>query len=208
MLLLTESAVHTRKYLFWRHAVRTERSEVRAAWRHNKYFPYGPNSRLIRALLYTTTKSQGFPLLLWTEVQPVHTPVRTQAYGPALSQSNFSIPSVFCLVYNNMLLLTESAVHTRKYLLWRHAVRTERSEVLSAWRHNKYFPYGPNSRSVRALLYSHTSKTTEVSVFLCYYGLKFSQSIRQSARRRMDRLSVNQILAFYPYFVWYTIMVK
>ena len=81
---------------------RTERSE---AWRHNKYFPYGPNSRLIRALLYThtgkTTKSQCFLLLLWTEVQPVHTPVRTQAYGPRLSQSNFSILSVFCLVYNN-----------------------------------------------------------------------------------------------------------
>ena len=105
MLLLTESAVHTRKYLLWRHAVRTERSEVRAAWRHNKYFPYGPNSRFIRALLYThtskTTKSQCFPLLLRTEVQPVHTPVRTQAYGPALSQSNFSILSVVCLVYNN-----------------------------------------------------------------------------------------------------------
>ena len=30
-------------------------------------------------------------------------------------------------------------------------------------------------------------------------------SIRQSVRRRMDRLSANQILAFYPYFVWYTI---
>ena len=105
MLLLTESVVHTRKYLLWRHAVRTERSEVRAAWRHNKYFPYGPNSRLVRALLYThtskTTKSQCFPLLLWTEVQPVHTPVRTQAYRLALSQSNFSILSVFCLVYNN-----------------------------------------------------------------------------------------------------------
>ena len=39
--------------------------------------------------------------VFWTEVQPVHTPVRTQAYGPALSQSNVSILSVFCLVYNN-----------------------------------------------------------------------------------------------------------
>ena len=95
MLLLTESAVNTRKYLLWLHAVRTERSEVCAAWHYNKYFPYGPNSRLIRALLYTyttkTTESQCFPLLLWTEVQLVHTPVRTQAYGPALSQSDFSI---------------------------------------------------------------------------------------------------------------------
>ena len=64
----------------------------------------GPNSRLIRALLYThtskTTKSQCFPLLLWTEIQPVHTPVRTHACGPALRQSNFSILFVFCLVYN------------------------------------------------------------------------------------------------------------
>ena len=104
MLLLPESGVHTRKYLLWRHVVRTQRSEVRAAWRHSKYFPYGANSRLIGALLYThtskTTKRQCFPLLLWIEVQPVHTPVLTQAYGPALSQSNFSILSVFCLVYD------------------------------------------------------------------------------------------------------------
>ena len=62
---------------------------------------------------------------------------------------------------HTMLLLTESAVHTRKYLLWRHAVRTERSEVRAAWRHNKYFLYGPNSRLIRALLYTHTSKTTK-----------------------------------------------
>ena len=104
MLLLTESAVHTQKYLLWRHAVRTERSEVRAAWRHNKYFQYGPNSRLIRALSYThTSKTTKVSLLLWTEVQPVHTPVRTQGYGPDLRQSNFSILSVFCLVYNNDL---------------------------------------------------------------------------------------------------------
>ena len=68
-------------------------------------FPYGPNSRLMRALLYThtskTTKSQCFRLLFFTVVQPVHTPVRTQANGPDLSQSNISILSVFCLVYNN-----------------------------------------------------------------------------------------------------------
>ena len=72
-------------------------------------FPYGPNSRLIRALLYThtskTTKNRYFPLLLWTEVQPVHTPVRTQAYGLALSQSNFSILPVFCLVYNKYIYI-------------------------------------------------------------------------------------------------------
>ena len=92
MLLLTASAVHTRKYL-----LRSMRHDVTI-----NIFAYGSNSRLIRALLYSkTTKSQCFLLLLWTEVQPVHTPVRTQAYGLALSQSNFSILSVFCLVYNN-----------------------------------------------------------------------------------------------------------
>ena len=48
-------------------------------------------------------------------------------------------------------------------------------------------------------------KPQKVSVSLCYYGLKFSRSIRQSVRRGMDRLSANQILAFYPYFVRYTI---
>ena len=127
---------------------------------------------------------------------PVHTSVRTPMYGLPLSQSDQRIRSVFQSVYNNMLLLTESAVHTWKYLLWRHAVRTERSEVRAAWGHNQYFPYGPNSRLIRALLYTHTSKTTKVSVFLCYYGLKFSRSRRQSVRRRMDRLSANQISAF------------
>ena len=61
---------------------------------------------LIRALLYThtskTTESQFFPLLLWTEIQLIHTPVCMEVYGPALSQSNFSILSVFCLVYNKL----------------------------------------------------------------------------------------------------------
>ena len=85
----------------------TEGASIRENICHNKYFPYGPNSRLIRALLYThtskTTKSQCFLLLLWTKVQPIHTPVRTRAYGPALSQSNFSILSAFCLVYNKAI---------------------------------------------------------------------------------------------------------
>ena len=47
------------------------------------------------------SKKSVFSFLFMTEVQPVHTPVRTQAYGPALCQSNISILSVFCLVYNN-----------------------------------------------------------------------------------------------------------
>ena len=99
-ILLTESAVHTRKYLLWRHAVRTERSD----------------SRSMRALLYThtskTIKSQCFPFLLLSEIQQVNTPVRTQAYGPALNQSNFSILSEFCLVYNK-----------RKYRMLKWALR-------------------------------------------------------------------------------------
>ena len=60
-------------------------------------------------------QNQCFPLLLWTEAQPVHTPVLTQAYGPALSQSNFSILSVFCLVYNNIFLLTGLRIYTGEY---------------------------------------------------------------------------------------------
>ena len=61
-------------------------------------------------LTESAVHSQCFPLSLWTEVQPVHTPVRSQAYGPALSQSNFSILSVFCLVYNNAKYVKDTAV--------------------------------------------------------------------------------------------------
>ena len=61
----------------------------------NKSFTVYPHKK--------NSKKVVFPLFLWTEVQPVHTPVRTQAYGPALNQSNVSILSVFCLVYNNVL---------------------------------------------------------------------------------------------------------
>ena len=71
-----------------------------------------------------------------------------------------------------------------KYLLWRHTART----------------------SQKLYCIPTQVKLQKASIFLCYYGLKVSRSIRQSVRRRMDRLSANQILAFYPYFVWYTIM--
>ena len=95
--------------------------------------PYGPNE--VRSVRHDVTtnifrmdQTQGqqelyciptqvklqkvsvFPLLLWTDVQPVHTPVRTQAYGLALSQSNFSILPVFCLVYNKSILLYDSHI--------------------------------------------------------------------------------------------------
>ena len=61
------------------------------------------NKRFIVFPHKKNSKKVVFPLFLWTEVEPVHTPVRTQAYGPALSQSNVSILSVFCLVYNKGL---------------------------------------------------------------------------------------------------------
>ena len=56
MLLLTEFEVDTRKYLFW-HSRRMDRygsNSVRSMDLkcQNKYFPYGPKSRLIRAFLY------------------------------------------------------------------------------------------------------------------------------------------------------------
>ena len=49
------------------------------------------------------SKKSVFSIVFMIEVQPVHTPVRTQAYEPALSQSNISILSVFCSVYNKLL---------------------------------------------------------------------------------------------------------
>ena len=55
------------------------------------------------------------------------------------------------------------------------------------------------------IVYPH-KKNSKKLVFLLFYGLKFSLSIRHSVRRRMDRLSANQMAAFYPYFVWYTII--
>ena len=104
----------------------------------NKYFPYGTNSMLIRALFYThtskTTKSQCFPLLLWTEVQPVHTPVRTQAYGLALSQSNFSILSVFCLVYNNDSYDYHS--HSKRLCLYSDRIRQRTYRVQRSTRNS------------------------------------------------------------------------
>ena len=53
MLLLTEREIHTRKYLL--------RLECQ-----NKYFPFGPKSRLIKALLYTYTK------IVYNEIKTVH----------------------------------------------------------------------------------------------------------------------------------------
>ena len=65
-------------------------------------------------------------------------------------------------------------------------------------------PYEPNE--VKLYCIPTQVKLQKVSVFLCYYGLKFSRYTRQFVRRRMDWLSANQVLAFYPYFVWYTII--
>ena len=51
----------------------------------------------------------------WTSLRSVHTPWMSEQIFPRMDLE---------------LLLTEGAVHTRKYLLWCHAVRTERSEVI------------------------------------------------------------------------------
>ena len=62
---------------------------------------------------------------------------------------------------NVMLLLTESAVHTRNICCdvmpyGPNEVRSVRHDVTT----NIFRIYGPNSRLIRALLYTHTSKTT------------------------------------------------
>ena len=64
--------------------------------------------------------------------------------------------------FRTMLLLTEFEVHTRKGNICSdiQGVWTERSEVLRLECQNKYFPYGPKSRLIRALLYTYTNKKT------------------------------------------------
>ena len=66
----------------------------------NKYFPYGPKSRLIRALLYTYPCRSVGALFTVLVRCPVHTPVRTPMYGLPLSQSDKRIRSVFQSVNN------------------------------------------------------------------------------------------------------------
>ena len=89
------------------------------------------------------------------------------------------------------------------------------SKIMLLLTESSFGPYGMTSQQIFSVwtklkvlseLYCIPTqvKLQKVSVFLCYYGLKFSRSIRQSVRRRMDWLSANQILAFCPYFVWYT----
>ena len=77
----------------------------------NKYFAYGPKSRLIRALLYAYTNKIVYDEILLRALFivsvrfPVHTPVRTPIYGLSLSQSDQRISSVFQTVYNKYFLL-------------------------------------------------------------------------------------------------------
>ena len=76
----------------------------------NKYFPYGPKSRLIRALLHTYTQIKQYKINLYSAGAlftvlvrcPVHTPVRTPMYGLLLSQSDQRICSVLQSVYNKL----------------------------------------------------------------------------------------------------------
>ena len=74
----------------------------------NKYFSYGPKSRLIRALLYTYPNKQ-FKMKLYCVRAlfivlvrcPVHTPFSTPMYGLHLSQSDQGIGPLFQSVYSN-----------------------------------------------------------------------------------------------------------
>ena len=79
----------------------------------NKYLPYGPKSRLIRALLYAYTNKTVYDeisvraLFIVFVCCPVHTPVRTPMHGLPLSQLDQRIRSIFQSVYNNTELLTD-----------------------------------------------------------------------------------------------------
>ena len=86
----------------------------------NKYFPYGPKSRLVRALLYAYTNKIVYDesLLSWSMFIvlvrcPVHKPVRTdyllsvRLCTDYLSTNQIKyILSVFQSVYNNIIFLT------------------------------------------------------------------------------------------------------
>ena len=72
---------------------------------------------------------------------------------------------------------------------------------------NKYFPYGPKSRLIRALLYTYPNKTVQDEILLSLgvvYCQCVTRSIRRSVRLCTDCLSANQIKEFVPYFNQYT----
>ena len=73
---------------------------------------------------------------------------------------------------------------------------------------NKYFPYGPKSRLIRALLYTYPNKTVYDETLLSESAVSLlvrCRSIRQSVRLCTDCLSANQIKEFVAYFNQYTI---
>ena len=58
-----------------------------------------------------------------------------------------------------MLLLPDLEVHSRKYLLTFKAYGPNEVTSMRLECQNEYFPYGPKSRLIRALFYTHTNKT-------------------------------------------------
>ena len=88
----------------------------------NKYFPYGPKSRLIRSFLYTYPNNINSTSrkLYWVEVLftvlvccRVHMLVCTPMYGLSLSQSDQRICSIFQSVYN--LLISQGSTSNMKF---------------------------------------------------------------------------------------------
>ena len=70
------------------------------------------------------------------------------------SDFNFPFYRNMHIIEDNMLLLTELKVHTKKYFSMRLECQ------------NKYFPYGPKSRLIRALLYTYTNKIVYDEILL------------------------------------------
>ena len=99
----------------------------------NKYFPYGPKSRLIRALLYTYTNKIVYDeILLSQSIVYCVSPLPGPCAGPYTYVRSASQPirskNLFRISISIMLLLTNCEVHAGKYSDRSFEVRTERSE--------------------------------------------------------------------------------
>ena len=88
------------------------------------------------------------------------------------------------------LLITELEVHTR--------ILSRRLEC-----QNKYNPYGPRFRLIRALLYTYTNKIVCDEILLSYSVVYCVSALPGLCT---DCLSAKQIKEFVPYFSQYTII--
>ena len=104
----------------------------------NEYFPYGPKSRLIRALLYTYTNKIVYNEILLSQsivycVSALPSPYAGPYAGPYAYVLTASQPIrskiSFRISISIMLLLTNCEVHPGKYLDRSFEVWTERSEI-------------------------------------------------------------------------------